>query len=1272
MDPERWKAIGNLFEAALGRRPEDRADFLAACGLDDVLRAEVVRMLARDGESGSLLDQTAVAAAALDFVGAAPQMPFQLGSYEVTERLGVGGMGCVYRARDLRLHRQVALKLLPEHLAADPAARSSLQREAVAAAALDHPFICKIYDIVEHGGVLIIAMELIEGQTLATRLRHPIAFADAVRIAGEIAEALEAAHVRGVSHQDLTPANVMLTTGGRVKVLDFGLAKRLGSSPIDAPGGGPRSRYGTPAYMAPEQVRDEPSDLRVDIFAFGLILCELVAGCHPFRRQTASATMAAIEGEPPDLSGATREISPQTAALLARLLAKSPQARPSTMGEVRRALQQTMSPGRTVLTGSTAGTLARAPLVERDQEIRLLEEHLSAALAGTGAVVLISGEPGIGKTSLAQALLAMAEARGARTSIGRCRETGGSAPYGPFVEIFEGLLSTLPDADAREILGDSLPEMARLMPTATRRFGGARAPAERPLHPQRRVLFNAFRDVLRRLGCFGPRAFVLEDLHWADEPTLLLLQHAAEMAGELPLMLIGTHRDGDIDLSSAFVRTLDGLIRGRHARRLTLRRLTLPAVGSLLEAMSGRQPPTCLTKAIHQSTAGNPFFVEEVYEHLREEGRLFAPDGGWQLNPQAWDLSVPDSVRVVLRHRLGRLRPGTVKVMTTAALIGESFSTLLLERLCEGGAEPVTDAIEQAEAAGLIELERAEREPRYQFQHTLVRRALIDSLSLPRRQQLHARIAAVIEQVYAGRLDRAAPSLAHHLLEASEAADVEKTVQYLALASEGSRAAAAYEESLKYVDAALALLDEETGTRVAGLHEARADVLRSLGRFEPAVAAYECAIALYGRSGDAARLAEATFPLTLIHAWNADARRHLNATTRALERVRDAPPALRARLLFLHALALSASGDAEGGLAAVEEAKALASRVADPALDVIAAVQEAHVCYHAMQIHRALDASRRATRLCVAAHDLWGSIDMEWHQVMGAVYDARPCHAKQMIAAARPQAERVGHHNVIWFYHLLTSALAMGEGAFERARANGHDALALGQEYGIPWNFSTEMTLGQVAFYRGDADEALVHYQRAVAMEPESYWSGISRAALFASLAQLQRREAATVLHHGPLPLPVPHQANVFGRWVNLTYLVEGLAWAGRFDEAAALLPSTEALVATGVKCFRDMRLYRTTAGIAAACAGNWRRADEHFEAALREAGEAPLPIAHAHARLWRGKLLQALGSGRSHEAPASLGEAKARFERLRMPSFAAEAARLLAAQGAHHSPRRA
>jgi serine/threonine protein kinase len=251
-------------------------------------------------------------------------------------------MGEVYLARDPRLNRLVAIKLLPGELASDPRARERLRREAMAVAAIDHPYICKIFEIGEEGPALFLVMEYVAGETLHRRLQGgALPLADALRTAGEIAEALQEAHARRFLHRDLKPANIMLTEQGHVKVMDFGLAKQVEDLP--SPDQATRelaaaqlttygSIVGTPDYMSPEQVKGVTLDVRSDLFSFGVILAEMIGGRHPFRRPSTGETLAAVLREEPDLGS---HVSPALGDVVRRLLAKIPEDRYASAADVR-------------------------------------------------------------------------------------------------------------------------------------------------------------------------------------------------------------------------------------------------------------------------------------------------------------------------------------------------------------------------------------------------------------------------------------------------------------------------------------------------------------------------------------------------------------------------------------------------------------------------------------------------------------------------------------------------------------------------------------------------------------------------------------------------------------------------------------------------------------------------------------------------------------------------------------------------------------------------
>ena len=379
MNPDRSQQIWQIYHAALARDERQRPGFLHdACADDEALRREVESLLRHQGDAEAFLATPAVEVAAKVLAGASGPSPLgeQLGSYKILSLLGAGGMGEVYRAHDAKLGRDVALKVLPRELADDPEWRTRLLREARAAASLNHPNICTIHEVGEADGHAYIAMEVVEGQPLSGRLAAgPLPPEEVMRYGLQLADALAHAHDRGVVHRDLKSANVMVTPEGHVKVLDFGLARRVSGEELaevttraHASLSQAGAILGTLPYMAPEQLRAQPADARSDVWALGVVLYEMAAGVRPFEGQTGFELSSAILHETP--SPLPSRVPAPLQVVTSRCLEKEPARRYQRASEVRAALEA-------IQPGAVARTTWRDKL---DRRRRLMLAGTSLAL----------------------------------------------------------------------------------------------------------------------------------------------------------------------------------------------------------------------------------------------------------------------------------------------------------------------------------------------------------------------------------------------------------------------------------------------------------------------------------------------------------------------------------------------------------------------------------------------------------------------------------------------------------------------------------------------------------------------------------------------------------------------------------------------------------------------------------------------------------------------------------------------------------------------------
>jgi ABC-type transport system substrate-binding protein len=868
--------------------------------------------------------------------------------YDIKSELGRGGMGVVYRASDPLLNRDVAIKLIPPTLL-NPETEQRFQREAQLVAQMDHPAVVPIFDFGKHEGSLFFVMPVVEGTNLRWFQRDgTLTLGEVIDIGIQVAEALEYSHSRGVTHRDIKPENIMVVREDsrlRVRIMDFGLARGAAESRITKTG----TIAGTLSYMSPEQVAAGAVDHRSDIYSLGTVLYECLTGEPPFSGELQSILYRIVHEipQPPRSMGA--DINEDLEEVILSCIAKEPGKRPQRAGEVAESLRRSQTRlHQSDLRKSVVMTktmmlprVALSPFIGREKEQAELQKRLNTAISGECQFVVVSGEPGVGKTRLLDEIENLARARKLLVLHGRSIEQDGAFPYQGFCEAIQEyfrLKDTASSSHNRLDLSDVAPDLVSLFPMLTEiseirtaatgdsklsQLSGSQGPENRT------QIFELLARTITRLAAGKPLILFLEDLH-AAEISIEALQYIVRRLGPTPTLIVGTYRSSEVDSRThPLSRMLDSFRGDRRFSAIALGPFSQSEHRLFLETLiGGPKLADNLVEKLFEGTEGNPFFTKELVRSLLDSGGIAKDQtGAWSLGAST-DLSageLPATIQQAVEKRIGRLPEELREILSLASVIGKSFDFRDLEALA--GEKDVEEAIDRLVEEGLLEEERESRGDRLMFSSGVVRDVLYGAISRRKRRSLHRKYAEEIEKRHRGRLERVYPQLVHHF---SQGDVPDKTVEYGLRMSKAAFEAFSPEESARAAKTVLEFLDDEWEGDPQLEGDARmllAQAYRMAGDIEAALKEAEASARIFEREGQKAKAVSALLFATDT-AWQA---RKVVETTKLVYQATEAARAAADTHSLRHMLTLAATlanlrGEYEQANQYLDEATSLAPK----------------------------------------------------------------------------------------------------------------------------------------------------------------------------------------------------------------------------------------------------------------------------------------------------------------------------------------------------------
>jgi DNA-binding CsgD family transcriptional regulator/pterin-4a-carbinolamine dehydratase len=857
--------------------------------------------------------------------------------------------------------------------------------------------------------------------------------------------------------------------------------------------------------------------------------------------------------------------------------------------------------------------------VGRQQEMEELKSALAEARSGQGRLVMLVGEPGIGKTRTAQELAAQAQASGVQTLWGWCYEQQGTPPFWPWVQLIRSYVHLKDPDQLRTEMGRGTADIAEIVPEVKQKLPDLEPPPAQEPDQARFHLFDSISTFLKNASRTQPLLLVLDDLQWADKPSLLLLQFLARQLKDSNLLMVGCYRNVELSRQHPLTGTLAQLSREPVFKRQLLRGLTPEDTRSFIQLTAGIQPSQQLAAAIHTRTEGNPFFMNEMIRLLTEQAELTA--GSWTTAPiesgnvTAQRMRLPEGVKEVIGQRLNRLSEQCYQVLTVASIIGKQFDFQLLKKLHNSVTEEqLLEVIDEAIDAHLIEEVSAGGEL-YQFNHTLTQQTLSEELSTSRRIRLHARVGEALEGLYGDDAEINAAALVYHFAEAEPVVGMEKLVHYSLLAGERALAAYAYEEALAYFQRGLAAKRVPLRRKVPARDAEEAALLFGLGRaqaatverhlLQEAVDLMSRAFDYYLETGDVVQavvLAQYPYPLVALGRTGV-----APFIPRALELV--PPDSLTAgRLLASYGAELGRiENDYEGAHGAFSQALAIARQEKDLALEARTLAASANMDLFRLHLEEALEKVRQVIALAQRLEDhqlawVWAA-HVDAARALELLGEVGP--GQQHAAAALELAEKLHDHYRLTLASRVSVTLDRHVGDWQRARDFSDHSLTVAPHDNslLSERVLLEYQLGD--FHQAEAFlERLLEGASQVGVRPDlqNSYPALTIPWVARVTGELDWLNVAVALAQSILSSPSSNPLSVLCSRAGL-----GIVAVLRGDAAAAR-EQYEAL-----ECQRGFMLAAISTdhllGLLAHTIGNLDRAFKHFEDALafcRKAGCRP------------------------------------------------------------------